>query len=198
MTADAHRRRAIAVVIVLLVVLALAVPFSLVTWARSSSANFADSEEVGVNRLGAATLDIEVGPATTSFQAANMAPGDVSIGTLELVNAGSLPLRYALTANRTDGLLAQWLLFDVWISSDCETAVPASNPLVVGLLLDSSTPLIGDPTTGSQPGDRIVAPLEAETVCLAARLPLAAPNSVQGASLTIDLVIDAEHNLEVE
>ncbi|MEE9416888.1 MAG: hypothetical protein V3V01_16525 [Acidimicrobiales bacterium] len=198
MTSARRRRQIVASLGVLLVLLALSVPVALSLLAQNSSAEFAASENVGVNQLGAATLDIRVGASSTSFEATNMAPGDSAIGSLVLSNAGSLPLRYALSASNSGGLLADWMLFDVWTSDDCNDPNPLSrDTIITGLALDptSTAKLIGDPTTGVQPGDRPLAPLETETVCLAARLPLAAPNEVQGTSITIDLVVDAEHDI---
>lgn len=191
-----RRRQMVTSLSVLLVLLALSVPAALSLLARDSSANFAASENVGVNRLGAATLDIEVGSASTEFEATNMAPGDIAIGALVLANAGSLPLSYAITATNTGGVLAEWLLFDVWIADDCEEQTTGER-LVEGLRLNASgvSSIVGDPATGTQPGDRQLAPLESETVCVAARLPLAAPNEIQGTTVSIGLVIDAEHDV---
>ena len=59
--------------------LAVALPVGLLTWARTSGADFAESEDVGVNRLGSATLDVEVGPSRAALGARNMAPGDVFV-----------------------------------------------------------------------------------------------------------------------
>ena len=70
-------------------------------------------------------------------------------------------------------------------------------PLGQGIALsEPSKVLVGDPATGVQPGDRGLAPGTQELLCLQATLPLDAPNLLQGASLTFDLVIDAEHDLE--
>ncbi len=195
MSEVAERRRLAPVLLVLLGLLVVAVPFGVAWWSRQSSATFADSELIGVNRLGAATLDLEVGNLDVDLEATNLAPGDEVTGTLELVNAGDLPLRYALTASSSGGLLADWLRWDVWAGT-CAASPGASGLVAEGLQIGvSRRAVVGDVATGAQPGDRTLAVGASETLCLQATLPIAAPNEVQGAITTIDLAVVAEHDL---
>lgn len=191
-----RRRMAITVVLALLALVAVAVPGAIAVRATSSGANAAGVSEIGTNRLGAATLDIELGSAETTLTATNMAPGDTVSGRLDLTNAGTLPLLYAISATTDGGALGAWLRFDVWRADDC-TASPGSESLLVAdLLLDAPrVAVLGDPATGRQSGDRSLAPDAGETICLQATLPAGAANETQGASLVFDLIIDAEHDI---
>lgn len=191
-------RRITASLAVLAMTIGVAVPAVVAFRAMSSGANVSDAESIGLNRLGAATLDVEIGSEAAPMVAENLAPGDVVTGEVEVINAGDLPLRYAVTASTDGGDLRDWLRFDLWA-----TDVPcASGPGAAALigqsiaLTDPTMVLVGDPATGGQPGDRGLAPGTRELLCLRATLPLDAPNTLQGASLTFDLVVDAEHDLE--
>ncbi|MGB5757867.1 MAG: hypothetical protein WBM50_13205, partial [Acidimicrobiales bacterium] len=107
-------------VAVLLFVAAAVIALPLWLWwsASRSSAAFGDSEILDGNRLGAATLDVEVGRRTAAFLAENLAPGDRVSGQLELENVGTLPLRYQVGAVTDGGPLGDWLRFDVWTTTE--------------------------------------------------------------------------------
>jgi hypothetical protein len=195
-TDEQRRRMAVTVVLALLALVAVAVPGAIALRATSSGANAAGVSEIGTNRLGAATLDIELGSAEATLTATNMAPGDTVSGRLDLTNAGTLPLIYAISATTDGGALGAWLRFDVWAADDCAVSPATDSLLVAGLLLGApQVPVLGDPTTGRQSGDRSLAPADAETICLQATLPPGAGNDSQGESLVFDLIIDAEHDI---
>ncbi len=181
-------RRMSAVLLVLLALLVVAVPFAIAWWARQSSANFAENEVIGVNRLGAATLDVEVGELrAVDLDATDMAPGDAVTGSLEMRNAGDLPLRYAITATSTGGALADWLGWDLW-PAPCEPGPGPDALLARGLRIGvTARPVVAD---------RTLAVGARETLCLRATLPISAPNDLQGATTTVDLAVVAEHDLE--
>ncbi len=120
-------------------------------------------------------------------------------------NVGTLPLRYQVGAVTDGGPLGDWLRFDVW------TTTEVCRPGAAELLLASGVRLSAAPTVlvGALPGvatDRAsgsdeelrLAPGGAVIVCLGARLPLEAPNEIQGQRLDVELVIQAEHDLDVE
>lgn len=189
-------RMVITAVLALLALVAVAVPGAIALRATTSGANAAGVSEIGTNRLGAATLDIELGSSEATLTATNIAPGDTVSGRLDLTNAGTLPLIYAVSATTDGGALGAWLRFDVWPADDCDVAPAVDSILVAGLMLDAPrVAVLGDPSTGRQAGDRSLAPGAAETICLRATLPPAAGNDAQGASLLFDLIIDAEHDI---
>lgn len=180
----------------LLVVLTLAVPFGLVWWAQRSSASFADRELFGVNSLGAATVEVAVGNGVVDLWAANVAPGDEVGGQVEIRNVGDLPIRYAVLASTGDGQLSEWVSWDAWIDSTCRPERAGDvgrRDFTIGSELE---PVIGDAATGTQSGDRALAVGQAETLCLLARLPIQAPNEVQGRTMELSITIAAEHDLE--
>lgn len=193
---DRRGRMVITVVLALLALVAVAVPGAIALRATTSGANAAGVSEIGTNRLGAATLDIELGSAEATLTATNLAPGDTVSGRLDLTNAGTLPLIYAISATTDGGVLGAWLRFDVWPADDCDVPPVMDSVLVAGLLLDAPrVAVLGDPSTGRQAGDRSLAPDAAETICLRATLPPDAGNDTQGTSLVFDLIIDAEHDI---
>jgi len=194
---DTNHRGFVIIVILVLALLTVALPVGLLTWARTSQANFAESEEVGVNRLGTATADIEVGAVRALLGARNMAPGDVATGSVDVRNAGSLPLRYAVTAEINQGPLVEWLRWDIWAQpAGCSTTPPASLLREAVVLTAPVAEILGDPLTGRDPGDRRLGAGQQESLCFAARLPINASNVVQGAEIAVDFIVDAEHDIE--
>ena len=162
-----------------------------------SKASFSDSERIGPNHLGAATLDIEPGENTTGVRVTNMAPGDSAATTITLVNVGELPLRYALMSQTEPSPLNEWLSTAVWEGTSCTDGAPDSDPLAspISLADANSTALVGDPATGLQPGDRQLAPGEQETFCMVFELDSAAPNDVQGTETHQVISAHAEHDI---
>ncbi|MDH3706923.1 MAG: hypothetical protein OES57_12710, partial [Acidimicrobiia bacterium] len=148
---------------------------------------------------GSATVDVEVGPSRAALGARNMAPGDVATGGIELRNTGSLPLRYAVTAEITEDPLIEWLRWDIWAQPGVCAIEPPPTVLRRDVVLAAPlAAVLGDPATGTDADDRVLAPTERESLCFAARLPIDAPNLVQGREITLDFVIDAEHDIEPE
>jgi hypothetical protein len=207
--AETDRRRLLLAGLAAVVVLVgLAVPAVVAVVARRSSASFADTEVLATNHLGAAILDIEVGPnpdRTTvdagseapRMVATNLAPGDVVSGHLELRNVGDVPLRFGLSAVADDdGFLASWLRFETWQGNGtcapgqpgvrlAEDVVLSTTPTV---LIDLAPPPVGQ---GIE-----LAPGASTVVCIGAELPLETPNEAQGRALGVTFVIDAEQVVE--
>jgi hypothetical protein len=198
-----RRRKALAAVFVVLLVVAVAgtVGFAIQKVGRSQAA-FGDLEDLGVNHLGAATLDLAVGERTALLEARDMAPGDRAIGTIELVNAGTLPLRYALLADTSASELTRWLTLDLWVGDDCELGV-AGVPQGAEVLLRGNTitsggaSWVGDVAVGAQAGDRVLLPAQRETLCVAVELPINAPNDAMGLEMTQLVTAAAEHAVEL-
>lgn len=179
----------------LLAALVLAAPFAVQRLTPDSTAAMADTEQIGINRLGAATVDLALrtesgDPLSTSeeavFSARGMAPGDRAAGTLSIGNTGDLPIDYEMALGSAGGLLADWLKFEVWLSpSVCNPAQPdvgTLRPLVLGSA-DGAGP-VTEGLVRLMPGNRI-------ELCVGASLPLDAPNELQGRELDMTIVVTA-------
>ena len=189
--------------LVLLLALAIIV-IGLWMLARRSSAAASDVENIGVNRLGAATLSLEVTTDEVQTDAAAfvilaMLPGDTAIGELRLTNDGSLPLRYAVRLVGEPSPLTDWLTFDVWTdTAGCVRGAASAEETIRRNVMPSAatTELVGDATLGPQPGDRVLAVGAGEVLCLGATLALSTPNEMQQRVFEFDIVVDAEHDLD--
>ncbi|NND74489.1 MAG: hypothetical protein HKN44_05735 [Ilumatobacter sp.] len=177
----------------LAIVVAFLMGLGTLTWTwtnvRTTSANFGDRETLDRNHLGAGTLDVAVGANTVSFDVIDMAAGDLQDGRLEVTNSGSLPLRYAVSAGSSGGPLAAVIELALWLDdgSTCASQPPATawfHPTGQTVVALSGTP-------------RALAPGQSEMLCMLGRLPLSAPSSAQGRELALNIVITAEHDLEV-
>lgn len=192
-------RRLSIIAIALALLLLLATPIWLLTRAQSTTAAFADAEVLEKNRLGAATLDIEVGDGSTTFEASNLAPGDFVSGQLELINAGTLPLIYEVSGASDGDLLADWLRFELWFSSSICSADDPANRLTENVTFE---PSLGSNNTSSTGRDTVARGRldigQRSVLCLGARLLLDAPNAVQGRRTEVDIVIDAVHDIELD
>ena len=188
-------RRLIAVAVLLLIV--VSAPLWLWWRASRSTAAFADAEVLDNNRLGAATLDLEIGESTVTFEAVNLAPGDSVSAQLELENAGTLPLRFVISGRSDGDPLADWLRFAVWRTDDiCRPDQPGPRVVQDVFLASTPAPLVVDDALPASTSHSALAVGESGVVCLGARLMLEAPNEVQGRRTEIDLVIDAIHDIE--
>lgn len=211
---DDRRRLLVVVAAGLLAIVAVAVPVIVILVSRTSSASFADAEVLSANRLGAATLDIDVaatpgGPGESGgggsgvgarvagealFSATNLAPGDVVSGQLEMTNAGTVPLRYGLLAFSDGGVLEEWLRFEVWAGTGtCSPNQPGARVIEdvrVGL---ASVPLV---EIARSDGVNVLEPGESFLWCIGATLSLDTPNEAQGAKLDVTLTVPAEQVVE--
>ncbi len=199
---DATDHRYVVVVAALMALLLIGGPLALWWMTARSSASFSDTEIFDENKLGAATLDIEIGPEATEFNALNLAPGDIVSGQLALKNAGSLPLEFSVTARASQGVLRDWLVLSMWRStSSCRaddvSSGNAATVLSTAVALTDGRARLADASIDETPALRLG--VGAETVmCLGAQLSLDAPNEVQGRQLVIDVTVDAVHDLDGE
>lgn len=188
--APTHREsRSVVAVAVLAVLAAASAPVWILVLSGDSGANFADTEVFDRNRLGAGTVDVEVGETTSSLGAEQLAPGDVVTGELELTNVGTFPVRVGVDASLEGDALADWLTFDFWLAAaSCASEAPTPRNLLLG---PAATSVIA-----IDAGSTGIAPDEAVRLCVEARLPLEAPNEVQDQAVGLDLTINAVHDLE--
>ena len=129
----------------------------------TTNALFSDTENTDSSAFVTGTIDLvtnPASPATVDFSAGNMAPGDTVYGALRVRNAGSLGLRYAMSASadNTDSKgLRNQLDFSVFrgvSATDCNngdvsggTSVAPSSPI------GATRQLTGQPGYGC-PGGR--------------------------------------------
>lgn len=191
---DTHvdRRLAIALSAVLCVIVAAVGGLMWSTTARSS-ANFADTEEFSDNRLGAATLDIEVGTTGTPLTAGNLVPGESVAGQVDITNVGSLPLVLSARVNTGSNPLSTALRFTSWtVASACaadDLETGRADRVLNGVADGAAIDLTGSTPLRLAPDDVVV-------LCLRAELPISAGNEAQGQTVLAELVLDAMHDLE--
>lgn len=167
-------------------------------WAITQAV-FTDSQAVDANTFSTGTVDISTSPTTALVTYSSMAPGDKTTQSLVVSNAGSLGLRYAVTATATNadtkGLKDQLSL----IVKTIDVTTPASpcdnfdgTQLYSGDVDSTAGKLVGDSTAGSHTGDRTLAASANETLCFRVELPSASGNAYQNASTTATFTFEAE------
>lgn len=169
------------------------------TGAVASTALYTDSASVGANAFSSGTLDIATGTASAWLALGTMAPGATVTAPLTITNSGTLELRYAATSTTTENTLAAQLDLTIKTgisAANCTTAnFGSSGTTIYGAGdLGSTTGIniIGDPTQGSQAGDRTLAAGASEVVCAQVKLPTGTGNSFQGTSTTATIALAAE------
>jgi hypothetical protein len=126
------------------------------------------------------------------FNVTSMLPGDSTIASLVLTNAGSAQLRYAMTTSATN---ADGKAFKDALTLDIKTktANPCSSfdgtSLYSGVL---SSGAIGSQTAGAQAGDRTLASSGTETLCFKVSLALGTADTYQGATTTATFTFASE------
>jgi predicted ribosomally synthesized peptide with SipW-like signal peptide len=179
------RRRAVALAIANMLLLG-------VTSGAVTTALFTDSDAVPANAFSVGTIDLTTSPSSALYNVTNMLPGDSVIAALTLTNSGSSQLRYAMTTVATDpdgkGVRDQLeLTIKTKTSNPCSSFDGTS--LFSGAL---SAAALGDPTAGSQIGDRTLNASASEVLCFKVLLPGATDDDYQGATTTATLTFAAE------
>lgn len=142
--------------------------------------------------------------AALSLTTSALMPGDNVRSPVTVENDGSAQLRYAVsqTSTNADTLLLRDELSLVIRTEDtgggafgtdgdyCDDGNGTS--VHSAAALGASSNLVGDPTQGSQAGDRTLNAGANEVLCFYVSLPLSAANSSQGASTTTTFTFDAE------
>ena len=192
-TTDFDRRWALSGLLLALFLGALGVLAWTWTATQRSSAAFADSEVFSGNHLGAGTVDISIGDDTVRFAAVNMAAGDIATGQLDLINGGTLPLRFTLSASTDGSQLGDVLELVAWTGTTTCTPEPPTSAArwwpLGATPPEPETGRVGTPTSGR------LALGESSLLCMRAELPLSAPSSVQGQRLDLLVTVDAEHDI---
>lgn len=136
---------------------------------------------------------------------AAMMPGDTKTSSVTVENDGTAQLRYAVSQSSTNAdtkdLRSQLLLViktedagggtDFGTDGDyCDDGTGTT--LRASAAMGASGNLVGDPTQGSQAGDRTLNAASNEVLCFYVSLPLSATNAAQGATTTTTFTFDAE------
>ena len=187
--ADVRRRRRRRRLLILLLIGLSAVP-SVVT-SYISIALFGERALLTTDAWAPMPVDVQAEPDML-MQVTGMLPGDVQSGTLTVANIAGDPLRYALVSATDDqdrrGLSAV-LVATIRAEGDgCDVfdgALLYSGPLVGAGF--------GDPATGSQPGDRLLAGGARERICVQVALPASAGNHYQRSATHVTFTVVAEH-----
>ncbi|MGL4173796.1 MAG: TasA family protein [Actinomycetota bacterium] len=165
-----------------------------------TGAIFTDTATIASNTFTTGTVDIDAAPATSAISLANMAPGDVVTAPITVTNAGTLAHRYAVTST-SDAPDANFLAAQLQMSiksgvTTCSNAGFSGSGAAVytaGVLGSTTgTNVIGNPTQGSQAGDRTLAAGASEVLCVQVTLPLSTGNAYQNKTTTAVFTFNAE------
>jgi hypothetical protein len=165
-----------------------------------TGALFTDQATVASNTFVTGTVDLSTTPASAAVAMAGMAPGDVVVAPLQVTNAGSLQLRYALrsTSDAADAdTLAAALQMTV------KTGVTACTPAGFGadgtavygpgvLGSTAGTAVFGSSLPGVQGGERVLNGGTNEVLCVRVELPLGATTTLSGRTTEATFTFDAE------
>lgn len=148
---------------------------ALLSTARMTDRGTTTAAAVGT---GSVSLALSNGATSTSWTGSvSLKPGDSAYKRLTVTNSGTSRLRYAVTATSTSTLAAKLVMNIVVISSgsSCTSSTYAAGTAVSGTDLPfGATParnVVGDPATGAQTGDRVLAASGADNLCLRVDLP---------------------------
>jgi len=204
----ARRRRAWATGSIL--VLAAAGVASLTT-----SALFTDQDSLA-GTISTGTVVLGADGAQFMMPVGGLAPGGTVVAPITLSNTGSLELRYAVsvsaatavptagtagTGDLRDQLRARVLADATCTVTSVETAPPVlgDTQTLVGTefgLPSDVTAIVGDPLTGAQQGDRVLAGVTGtETLCVRVDMALAADNTFQNTAAELTFRFDSEQTV---
>jgi hypothetical protein len=143
--------------------------------------------------------------AAMDLTSSAMMPGDAVRSPVEVKNNGTATLRYSVSQTSTNAdakdLRSTLLLVvrtadtgggtDFGTDSDyCDDATGTS--VHASAAIGASSNLVGDPTPGSQSGDRSLNASANEVLCFYVSLPISAGNPLQGATTTTTFTFAAE------
>lgn len=148
---------------------------ALLSAARMTDRGTTTAASVGT---GSVSLALSNGATATSWTGAvSLKPGDTAYKRITVTNDGTSRLRYAVTATSTSALAARLVMNIAVIASgsSCSSTTFNAGTAVSGVDLafgsSSGLKVVGDPATGSQSGDRVLAASAADNLCLRLELP---------------------------
>ena len=177
---------------------------------KGTFAAWTDSATMQTGSFASGTLDVTlngnlVGPGTAnnpgtwtngSFALANLSPGESIATSFPVRNNGTTGLKYTLTGTGTGGLaVANGMQFAVYYGVNAANAGTEAAGTRLGSC-GGTTPTDANGTTLTSTAstfatDRVLAAGAQETVCIVARLSGAAPNALQGQTMTASLLFNA-------
>ncbi len=167
----------------------------------TSTALLTDSESTTANTFSATTVIIDAGPAVTAFNLPTMRPGDEAVLEITTANTGAGAFRYAITSVTTEDVLASELILTIReLVTSCTVADwdGSGAQLYTGKLGDTTTSggllLVGDPASGADAGDRVLAPSATEDLCFHVELPVAALAQNTGTTATFNFSAEQTAN----
>lgn len=164
-------------------------------WALTQAV-WSDSQDVGSNTFSSGSVDLSAAPTSAIVSLSNMAPGDSVTDDVVVTNAGTVQLRYAVSETISSGssTLASGLTLDIKTIDVTTPGTPCDDfdgtSLYGGTLAAGNK--VGDPTQGSQSGDRTLNASANETLCFRVQLPSNAANSLQSLTVTASFSFAAE------
>jgi len=154
-----------------------------------TGAIFTDVQSVGANTFSTGTVDISTSPTSALVTYANMAPGHKVTNPLTVTNDGSLEFRYAIQSTTTEDALASALQMTIktGVTTCTDAGFDADGAVVAGPVNLGSTlglNVLGDPSPGSDTGDRVIAAMGSEVLCFQVVLPIGTDSAVEGITTT--------------
>lgn len=167
-----------------------------------SAALLTDTEATSAATVssGSVSLALSGGAATGSWLGSmSLVPGGASYAGILVANDGASRFRYSVTAAAT-GTLAPALRISVvrlasGTTSCTSSTFSAGNSAGGPTMLGSSVDVVGDPSTGAQTGDRLLAAGASERLCAKVELPFGSGlgASARGASASTTFTFHAEN-----
>lgn len=183
---------------ILIVAIAIAVVGGVV--GSRGLAVFTSTANIGANTFTTGSVSLTTAPTTALVTFTDMAPGDQVTAPVTVTNAGSLAMRYAITSTTTENVLAAQLALTIksGVTTCTNASFGATGTVIYGAgVLGNTTAVnaVGDPTQGSQAGDRTLAASANETLCFNVSLPLATGNTFQTLTSTATFAFVGEQTV---
>lgn len=180
----------------------------------TTSALFTDQDSL-TGTISTGTVVLAAEGVEFTMPVGGLAPGGTVVAPMTVSNTGSLELRYVLSvsaASTTPGTgtpgsgdLRTQLRARVLQDATCTLESSAAAPVLgdtqdlVGQefgLPGDLTPIVGDPATGEQTGDRVLAGVTgAETLCVRVDMALGADNTFQNTAAELTFQLDSEQTV---
>ena len=180
----------------------------------TTSALFTDQDTLS-GAISTGTIVLDATGAQFTLPVGGLAPGGTVVAPLTVQNSGSLQLRYAVSTSAAttappagtpgEGDLRTVLRARVLADATCTVESTATAPVLgdtqtVGGaefgLPTGLTPIVGDPATGADPGDRELAGVTgAETLCVRVDMSRDAGNEFQNTAAELTFQLDSEQTV---
>jgi hypothetical protein len=170
----------------------------LVGGVRTVLALFTASRAVGSNAFSAVSVDLTTSPTTALLTLSRMGPGDTVTAPVTVTNTGGTQLRYAITSTTSENPLAGQL--DLYIKSGVTTCTNAGFAGSGTTIYNDTSHLgsttgvnfVGNPSQGSQAGDRVLNASANETLCFQVSMPTTIANTYHSITETVVFAFQAE------